>query len=75
MKRKRARKKSLRRDGEKPKNRHAAAMGRKGARSTNAKLTPEQRVESARRAARARWRTTVTTTAGTLDHFEVSANN
>jgi hypothetical protein len=33
----------------------AARLGRKGGRATARNLTPEQRIESARRAAMARW--------------------
>ena len=43
------------------KNPHAAALGRlggkKGGKARAAKMTPEQRRESARKAAEARWRT------------------
>jgi hypothetical protein len=38
-----------------PKNPAAVALGRKGGKATARKLTPEQRRESARRAAQARW--------------------
>jgi hypothetical protein len=34
---------------------YLAQLGRKGAKATNQKLSKQQRVESARKAARARW--------------------
>lgn len=39
----------------KKKNAAAVALGRKGGKASAKKLTPEQRRESARRAAQARW--------------------
>jgi len=38
-----------------PKSAAAVELGRKGGKATARKLTPEQRRESARRAAQARW--------------------
>jgi hypothetical protein len=38
-----------------PKNRAAVELGRRGGKATAQKLTPEQRKESARHAAEARW--------------------
>jgi hypothetical protein len=38
-----------------PKNPHAVALGRKGGQVKNASMTPEERSESARKAAEARW--------------------
>ena len=40
----------------KPKNPHAVALGKRGARARNEKLSPEERSEIARNAVLARWK-------------------